>query len=94
MLWVNANVEETQVKKLVIGQRVDIHVDALDIEVPGRVAAITPASASTFSLLPSQNLSGNFTKVTQLVPVKIELEQPDPRLAIGTSVEVKIRIAE
>ena len=93
-LWVNANVEETQVRKLAIGQAVDVHVDPLDADVPGRVMAITPASAATFSLIPSQNLSGNFTKVTQLIPVKIELLQADPRLAIGTSVSVKIRIAE
>jgi multidrug resistance efflux pump len=93
-LWVNANVEETQVRKVAIGQMVDVHVDALDADVTGRVVAITPASAATFSLIPSQNLSGNFTKVTQLIPVKIELFQPDPRLAIGTSASVKIRIAE
>ena len=49
---------------------------------------------ATFSLLPTQNYSGNFTKVTQLVPVKIELERPDPRLMVGTSVEVKIRVQE
>jgi multidrug resistance efflux pump len=93
-LWVNANVEETQVRKLAIGQTVDVHVDTLDTDLTGRVVAITPASASTFSLIPSQNTAGNFTKVTQLIPVKIELLQADPRLAIGTSVEVKIRIAE
>lgn len=93
-LWVNANIEETQVKKLSIGQHVDVHVDVLDVDLSGKVVAITPASAATFSLIPSQNVSGNFTKVTQLMPVKIELDQADPRLAVGTSVEVKIRIAE
>ncbi|HEY3111064.1 MAG TPA: efflux RND transporter periplasmic adaptor subunit [Chloroflexota bacterium] len=91
-LWINANVEETLVRRLQIGQPVEVHVDALDANLSGRVKAITPASAATFSLLPSQNTAGNFTKQTQLVPVKIELDQPDPRLAIGTSVEVKIRV--
>jgi multidrug resistance efflux pump len=91
-LWINANVEETQVRRLQIGQPVVVHVDALDVDLAGHVKAITPASAATFSLLPSQNTAGNFTKQTQLVPVKIELDQPDPRLAIGTSVEVKIRV--
>jgi multidrug resistance efflux pump len=91
-LWVNANVEETQVRRLQIGQPVTVHVDTLDADLAGHVKAITPASAATFSLLPSQNTSGNFTKQTQLVPVKIELDQPDPRLSIGTSVEVKIRV--
>ncbi|HZR01448.1 MAG TPA: HlyD family efflux transporter periplasmic adaptor subunit [Chloroflexota bacterium] len=93
-LWVNANVEETQFKKLAVGQRVTVHVDTLDADLPAHVAAITPASAATFSLIPAQNVSGNYTKVTQLLPVKIELDQPDPRLAIGTSVEVRIQVAE
>jgi len=93
-LWVNANVEETQFKKLAVGQHVEVHVDTLDADLPGHIVAITPASAATFSLIPSQNVSGNYTKVTQLLPVKIELDQPDPRLAIGTSVEVKIQVAE
>jgi multidrug resistance efflux pump len=94
LLWINANIEETQVRKLRPGQHVDIHIDALGADVGGHVVAITPASAATFSLVPQQNLSGNFTKQTQLVPVKIELDQPDNRLTIGTSVGVKIRVAD
>src|SRR5204863_1179086 len=91
---VRANVEETKVARVQPGQWVEVHIDALDRSFDGRVEAITPASAATFSLLPAQNVAGNFTKVTQLVPVKIELERPDPRLMIGTSVEVKIRVQE
>jgi multidrug resistance efflux pump len=93
-LWVTANVDENLVRRVQPGQRVTVHVDTLDLDQEGRVLAITPASAATFSLLPTQNYSGNFTKVTQLVPVKIELERPDPRLMVGTSVEVKIRVQE
>lgn len=93
-LWVTANVDENLVRRVRPGQGVSVHVDTLDLDLDGRVLAITPASAATFSLLPVQNYSGNFTKVTQLVPVKIELERPDPRLMIGTSVEVKIRVQE
>lgn len=91
-LWINANVEETSIRRVQRGQPVTVHIDALDIDLPGRVSAITPASAGTFSLLPSQNTSGNFTKQTQLVPVKIELERPEPRLSIGTSASVRIRV--
>src|SRR5437870_1157164 len=58
-LWINANVEETQVKRIEIGQPVAIHVDALDADLVGHVRAVTPASAATFSLLPSNNTSGN-----------------------------------
>lgn len=90
-LWINANIEENQIRRVQTGQRVTVHVDALDLDLAGRVIAITPASAATFSLLPSQNSSGNFTKVTQLIPVKIALVNPDPRLAIGTSAGVKIQ---
>jgi multidrug resistance efflux pump len=93
-LWINANVEETQVRRLQRGQPVSVHIDVLDVDLSGRVGAITPASAATFSLLPSQNVSGNFTKSTQLVPVRIDLEQPDTRLLMGTSVEVRIRVRE
>jgi multidrug resistance efflux pump len=92
-LWITANIEETQIRRVRIGQPVTVTIDALAVDLEGRVAAITPASAATFSLLPSQNLSGNYTRVTQLVPVRIVLEQPDPRLMIGTSVTVRIRVS-
>ena len=92
-LWVTANVEETQAARLRPGQTVLIHVDNLGIDFTGKVAAITQASAQSFSVIPQQNLSGNYTKVTQLQPVKILLDQTDPRLALGTSVEVKINVA-
>lgn len=93
-LWVSANIDETQVRKLRIGQRATVHFDAQDVDLEGQVAAITPASAGTFSLLPTQNYSGNYTKVTQLVPVKIVLDRTDPGLMIGTSVEVRIRVRD
>ena len=91
-LWVTANVEEDQAHKLRPGQAVQIHVDNLGADFTGHVAAITQASAQSFSAIPQQNLSGNYTKVTQLQPVKILLDQTDPRLALGTSVEVKINV--
>jgi multidrug resistance efflux pump len=91
-LWVTANVEETQTSKLAPGQTVTVHVDNLQADLNGHVAAVAQASAQSFSAIPQQNLSGNYTKVTQLQPVKIVLDQTDPRLAVGTSVEVKIRV--
>jgi multidrug resistance efflux pump len=91
-LWVVANVEETQIRRVRPGQRVLVHVDNLNADFTGEVAAIVQASAQSFSPLPQQNLSGNFTKVTQLQAVKITLDRVDPRLALGTSVEVKIEV--
>ena len=93
-LWVTANIEETQIRRVRLGQPVLVHVDALDLDLSGRVVAITPASAGTFSLLPNQNMSGNFTRVTQLVPVRIALDEPDERLMIGTSASVTIQVAD
>lgn len=92
-MWVNANVEETNVNRLKVGQAVMVHVDALGADVAGRVDSITPATASSFSLLPASNSSGNFTKVTQLVPVRISLSLGSEPVLLGSSAEVKIRVA-
>ncbi|MFN8473035.1 MAG: efflux RND transporter periplasmic adaptor subunit [Anaerolineae bacterium] len=93
-LWVNAQIEETKVGRLKVGQPVEVSVDTLDRVLPGKVAAIGRASAATFSLIPSTNTSGNFTKVTQLVPVKITVDYGQLPLTLGSSVEVKIRTQE
>ncbi|MCC6179604.1 MAG: HlyD family secretion protein [Chloroflexi bacterium] len=93
-VWIRANIEESVAWRLEAGQPVEVHADALGRTLPGRVDAITPASAATFSLLPSSNVSGNYTKVTQYVPVKIAVDAGDATLPLGTSVEVKIRVAE
>ena len=93
-LWINANVEETKVGRLAIGQPVEVYVDSLGKTLPGRVAAITPATAAVFSLLPQQNASGNFNKVVQLVAVRIAVQydhEEDP-LLLGSSVRVRIRV--
>ena len=71
-IWVTANFEETKLAKLVPGDRVEISVDAFpDRRFSGRVLLVGAAAASEFSLIPPNNASGNFTKVTQRVPVKI-----------------------
>jgi len=93
-LWVTANIEETNIARVKVGQAVTIHVDALSADVPGKVEAVTPATANTFSMLPAQNTSGNFTKVTQLVPVRISVNLGNQPLLLGANVEVKIRVAE
>src|SRR5262249_19827077 len=67
-VWVKANIEESNAWRVQAGQAAVIHVDALNRDFWGHVDAITPASAATFSLLPANNASGNFTKVTQYVP--------------------------
>ena len=93
-LWVNANIEETNIARVRVGEPVTVHVDALNADIPGKVEAVTPATAGTFSILPSSNASGNFTKVTQLVPVRISVNLGTQPLLLGANVEVKIRVAE
>jgi multidrug resistance efflux pump len=93
-LWVNANIEETNIGRVRVGQAVIVHVDALGVDIPGKVEAVTPATSSTFSILPSSNASGNFTKVIQLVPVRISVNLGNQPLLLGANVEVKIRVAD
>ncbi len=93
-LWVNANIEETNIGQVKIGQLVVVHVDALNADVPGKVDVITPATAATSSMLPVSNASGNFTKVTQLVPVRVSVNLGNQPLLLGANVEVKIRVAK
>jgi multidrug efflux pump subunit AcrA (membrane-fusion protein) len=93
-VWVRANIEESSAWRVQLGQAAEIHVDALNRDFTGRVDAITPASAATFSLLPANNASGNFTKVTQYVPIKIVVDARGVVLPLGTSVEVRIQVRE
>ena len=71
-----------------------VHVDALNADIPGKVVAVTPATAGIFSILPTSNTSGNFTKVTQLVPVRISVNLGNQPLLLGANVEVKIRVGD
>ena len=95
--WVIANFKETQLDRMKIGQKVTLKVDAY----PGRVfeAAVTsfsPATGSSFALLPADNASGNFVKVVQRVPIKIEFANAsDPalqQLRAGMNVEVDVHL--
>ena len=97
-LWVQANVEETQLAGLRPGDAADIRVDAVPGKVfHGHVLEFSPASGSQTALLPPDNASGNFTKVIQRIPVKISLEDSNTeleRLRPGFSCEVKIHPSE
>ncbi len=73
-LYVEANFKETQLAELAPGEQVQIEVDALGgTELTGTVQSLSPASGSSFSLLPAENATGNFTKIVQRVPVRISL---------------------
>ena len=93
-LWVVANVDETKVARVKPGQPAELQVDMLGCTLQGTVESITPAAAALFSFLPAQNANGNFTKVTQVVPVKIAVDYRGYTLYPGTSVGVSIRVKD
>lgn len=80
--WVVANFKETQVDKMVEGQKVKIEIDAFpDKEFEGVVTSFSPATGSSFSVLPPDNASGNFVKVVQRLPVRIDFQNMDKNIA-------------
>lgn len=81
-VWVVGNFKETQFDKMKIGQNVKVHIDAFpDHEFDAKLTSFSPATGSSFALLPPDNASGNFVKVVQRLPVKIEFKNPgDPAI--------------
>ncbi|WP_122438164.1 HlyD family secretion protein [Pseudomonas viridiflava] len=92
--WIIANMKETQMADVRLGQSVSFTVDALDDQtMHGRVQRISPAAGSEFSLLPADNATGNFVKISQRIPVRIVVDDNQPlleRLRPGMSVVVSI----
>lgn len=93
-VWVEAEIKETEVRSVVVGQPVEVTVDAYpDVTLHGHVLRVGNAATNQFALLPSPNPSGNFTKITQRVPVRIALDQHDPHLKPGLMVEVSVDVS-
>ncbi|MGN6506590.1 MAG: efflux RND transporter periplasmic adaptor subunit [Tepidisphaeraceae bacterium] len=98
-IWVDANFKETQLKDLRIGQPVDLDVDMYGSSrrFNGRISGFTMGTGSTLALLPAENATGNFVKVVQRLPVRIDLIDYDPEKAplfVGTSVTPTVHIHE
>jgi membrane fusion protein (multidrug efflux system) len=93
-VWVVANFKETQLKSMHPGQPVQVSVDAFPgLTLTGKVDSIQSGTGSRFSVIPTENATGNFVKVVQRVPVKILLDNDRlDRLAPGMSVEPKVRV--
>jgi membrane fusion protein, multidrug efflux system len=93
-LYIVANFKETQLARLVPGEKVRISVDAIDgHDFEGTVSSLAPASGAVFSLLPPENATGNFTKVVQRVPVRIDVPADvlkTGKLRAGLSVVVAV----
>jgi len=96
-VYVVANYKETQLTHVAPGQPVDVTVDTFSgVVLRGRVERLSPASGSTFALLPPDNATGNFTKVVQRIPVRIAFDPGQPlleQLRPGMSVVTHIRVA-
>jgi membrane fusion protein (multidrug efflux system) len=92
-IYVEANYREVQLQHVKAGQPATIHVDAYNIDMTGTVVDVPAATGTTFTPLPSENATGNFTKIVQRLPVKI-IVAPDQPLAgllrVGMSVETTI----
>lgn len=97
-VWVIANFKETQLSKMVIGQKVSLKVDAYpDTEFEGVVSSFSPATGSRFSILPPDNATGNFVKTIQRLPVKITIDKNNDaekvkNLRPGMNVDVDVHI--
>ena len=95
--WVVANYKETQISSLVVGQEVEVTVDAFAGKTfKGRITAISSATGSKYSMVPTDNSAGNFVKIQQRVPVRIELtdisDEDNARLAAGMMCVVKANL--
>lgn len=94
-IWVTANFKETQIKNMHKGQAAKITVDAYPGEVfQGEIESLSPATGSQFSLLPQDNSTGNFVKITQRFPIKVKLtDKPEQlkKLRSGMNVEVDVQ---
>ena len=95
--WIVANYKETQVENLHIGQKVTITVDAIsDKEFTGTITAISGATGSKYSLVPTDNSAGNFVKIQQRIPVRIDFtnlsKEDNEKLAAGMMVIVKAEL--
>jgi multidrug resistance efflux pump len=93
-LYISANIKEGDIARVKIGQSVEVSIDAFGGKrFHGRVETIGRATSSTFSLLPAQSGSGNYTKVIQVIPIKVNvIDQGDSRFMIGMNAAIKIHV--
>ena len=88
-LWITANFKETEITDMRVGQPVDITVDAFPARnLKGHVTSLQRGSGVAFSLLPAQNATGNYVKVVQRVPVRIDFDEIPPDLVLGPGMSV------
>lgn len=98
-LWVDANFKESQLKGMRIGQPVEVYADVYGskVEYKGRIAGLGAGTGAAFSLLPAQNATGNWIKIVQRIPVRIEIDKDQLKthpLRIGLSIDAKVDVSD
>lgn len=92
-LWVEANFKEDQLTHMRVGEKATVKVDSYPGKVfEGKVASVSPGTGSQFSVLPPENATGNWVKIVQRLPVRVELDRPDPAFPLhgGLSATVSV----
>ena len=91
--WIEANLKEVHLTHVRVGQMANVVVDGYpDLNMPARVESISPATGAEFAILPPQNASGNWVKVVQRVPVRLELLEPSDSRILRAGMTVKVEI--
>ncbi len=92
-LWIEANFKEDQLTHMRAGQSASVEVDAYPgRRFEGRVASVSPGTGSQFSVLPPENATGNWVKVVQRLPVRVELERPDPAYPLHAGLSASVSV--
>jgi membrane fusion protein (multidrug efflux system) len=92
-LWIEANFKEDQLTHMRPGQSASVQVDSYPgRNFVGKVASVSPGTGSQFSVLPPENATGNWVKVVQRLPVRIELDRPDPAYPLHSGLSVTVKV--
>jgi membrane fusion protein (multidrug efflux system) len=91
--YIEADFKENQLAKMRVGQPAELDIDAYPGQkLKGHVASFSPGAGSTFSILPAQNATGNWVKVVQRLPVRIEFDQPPPEMASHSGLSANVKV--
>lgn len=92
-VWVEANFKEDQLTHMRAGQSAVVYVDSYPGKrFPGHIASVSPGTGSAFSVLPAENATGNWVKIVQRLPVRVELDRLDPRYPLHAGLSADVRV--
>jgi membrane fusion protein (multidrug efflux system) len=92
-VWIEANFKENQLQRMRVGQPVSVEIDSYPgKKFEGKVASLSPGTGSQFSMLPAENATGNWVKVVQRLPIRVELSKLDPECPLHTGLSANVRV--